>query len=501
MPYDPQPINLDQKFQKFSKHWSPHIVAQLNDLHVKAAKVQGAFVWHRHEDTDELFLVHKGTLTIQYRDRDVVLREGEMHVVPKGVEHQPGRRRRVPDPFDRARGNAEHRRCRRRPHGARGAVDLSRTMLLSRIDLDGLGKIVVVRIVADDLTGALDTAAPFAAASGPLPVRWDRTTQSGSCALDTETREQSTDAYGWVDHFRGATLPFKKIDSLLRGRTAQEIVACLKGGRFRSAIIAPAFRRRTGSHGWGGNIGARQGSGPGSRSTWTSCSSFGAACRSFMPSPPRHSRPTDFSCATPRPSSTCTRSSPQADAWRSRSCGAAAPASPAPWPGRRAPSFRAHKPPADADRQRPPSLARAAGRARALTGPARAAPRSTDRATIADAVAGVADMIGRGSTSGLGLALPEASPETARAILATTFELVALQMPRPGNLLVTGGETLYGLLQALGASSLLATGELMPGVPHARVVGGRWHDLTVIAKSGGFGAPDLLIRLAESVMP
>jgi uncharacterized protein YgbK (DUF1537 family) len=127
--------------------------------------------------------------------------------------------------------------------------------------------------------------------------------------------------------------------------------------------------------------------------------------------------------------------------------------------------------------------------------------RSTDRANIADAVAGVAEMIGRGSTSGLALALPEASPETAREILATTFELIALRMPRPGSLLVTGGETLFGLLQALGATSLLATGELMPGVPHARIAGGRWHNLTVISKSGGFGTPDLLIRLAESVMP
>jgi mannose-6-phosphate isomerase-like protein (cupin superfamily) len=59
------------------------------DLHIKSAKVQGEFVWHRHEHTDELFLVHKGTLTIRYRDRDVVLRAGEMHVVPKGVEHKP----------------------------------------------------------------------------------------------------------------------------------------------------------------------------------------------------------------------------------------------------------------------------------------------------------------------------------------------------------------------------------------------------------------------------
>jgi uncharacterized protein YgbK (DUF1537 family) len=86
-------------------------------------------------------------------------------------------------------------------------------------------------------------------------------------------------------------------------------------------------------------------------------------------------------------------------------------------------------------------------------------------------------------------------------VLAKTFDLIALRMPRPGSLLVTGGETLFGLLQAVEAASLLATGELMPGVPHARIAGGRWHDLKVIAKSGGFGARDLLIRLAESVMP
>jgi mannose-6-phosphate isomerase-like protein (cupin superfamily) len=89
MPYDPGAINLDRKFEKFSKHWSPHIIAQLNDLHIKSPKVQGEFVWHRHDGTDELFLVHKGTLTIKYRDRDVVLRAGEMHVVPRGVEHKP----------------------------------------------------------------------------------------------------------------------------------------------------------------------------------------------------------------------------------------------------------------------------------------------------------------------------------------------------------------------------------------------------------------------------
>lgn len=100
---------------------------------------------------------------------------------------------------------------------------------------------LVLRIVADDLTGALDTAAPFAAATDPVPVFWDQTRRSGSYALDTETRERRTDTYGWVEHLHGAALSVKKIDSLLRGRTAEEILACLEGGRFRSAVIAPAF--------------------------------------------------------------------------------------------------------------------------------------------------------------------------------------------------------------------------------------------------------------------
>jgi mannose-6-phosphate isomerase-like protein (cupin superfamily) len=71
-------VNLDAKFAKFAEHWSPKIIAQLNDLHVKAVKVKGEF-----------FYVHKGVMTIRLRDRDVVLHPGEMFVVPKGVEHMP----------------------------------------------------------------------------------------------------------------------------------------------------------------------------------------------------------------------------------------------------------------------------------------------------------------------------------------------------------------------------------------------------------------------------
>jgi uncharacterized protein YgbK (DUF1537 family) len=127
--------------------------------------------------------------------------------------------------------------------------------------------------------------------------------------------------------------------------------------------------------------------------------------------------------------------------------------------------------------------------------------RASEPAVIEAAVADVAAAIGRGASAALAVDLPTGSPEAASEVLAATSALIAERMPQPGSLLVTGGETLFGLLQALGAASLLATGELMPGVPHARIVGSRWHDLSVVSKSGGFGAPDLLIRLAESVMP
>jgi len=89
MPNAADAVNLDAKFGKFTKHWSPHIVAQMNDFHVKAVKVNDEFVWHQHDDKDELFFVHKGVLTNKYEDRNITVRAGEMHVAPKGVQHKP----------------------------------------------------------------------------------------------------------------------------------------------------------------------------------------------------------------------------------------------------------------------------------------------------------------------------------------------------------------------------------------------------------------------------
>ncbi|WP_371634113.1 cupin domain-containing protein [Streptomyces sp. NBC_01259] len=81
------PVNLADKLAQFSELWSQKKVAVINDYEVKLAKLKGEFVWHTHEDTDELILVMSGRLTIQLRDRDVVLDPGELFVVPRGVEH------------------------------------------------------------------------------------------------------------------------------------------------------------------------------------------------------------------------------------------------------------------------------------------------------------------------------------------------------------------------------------------------------------------------------
>lgn len=80
---------LDQLFARLEECWAPKIVARINDMEVKIARLEGTFDWHSHSETDELFLVHKGRMTIHYRDHSLTLEEGDIHVVPKGIEHRP----------------------------------------------------------------------------------------------------------------------------------------------------------------------------------------------------------------------------------------------------------------------------------------------------------------------------------------------------------------------------------------------------------------------------
>ena len=84
-----RPVNLKDTLALFSAHWDPKIVGELNGQHVKLVKFLGPFVWHRHENEDELFLVLQGSFEMEFRDRTVPVREGEFLIVPRGVEHRP----------------------------------------------------------------------------------------------------------------------------------------------------------------------------------------------------------------------------------------------------------------------------------------------------------------------------------------------------------------------------------------------------------------------------
>jgi mannose-6-phosphate isomerase-like protein (cupin superfamily) len=88
-------IDLAEKLATFTDHWTPHVIAHMNDLEVMVVKVQGEFVWHKHDDTDDFFLVLKGVLDIQLRDRTVTLGPGQLYIVPRGVEHRPVAREEV----------------------------------------------------------------------------------------------------------------------------------------------------------------------------------------------------------------------------------------------------------------------------------------------------------------------------------------------------------------------------------------------------------------------
>jgi mannose-6-phosphate isomerase-like protein (cupin superfamily) len=85
-------VNLQEKFASFSDQWSPKIVARYNQNEVRIVKLEGEFVWHQHDDTDELFLVMEGVLDIELRDRTLTLNPGELFVVPRGTEHRPNAR-------------------------------------------------------------------------------------------------------------------------------------------------------------------------------------------------------------------------------------------------------------------------------------------------------------------------------------------------------------------------------------------------------------------------
>ena len=82
-------INLEEKLAQFSDYWSPRVIAEMNDYQFKLVKVKGEFVWHGHKNTDEVFIVLEGSMSIEFKEKTINLSQGEMFVVPKGIEHKP----------------------------------------------------------------------------------------------------------------------------------------------------------------------------------------------------------------------------------------------------------------------------------------------------------------------------------------------------------------------------------------------------------------------------
>ena len=82
-------INIKDKFKLFSEHWSPKKIGELNGQQILLAKIKGEFIWHAHEHEDELFMIIKGSLLLEFRDKTVELNEGEIYIIPKGIEHKP----------------------------------------------------------------------------------------------------------------------------------------------------------------------------------------------------------------------------------------------------------------------------------------------------------------------------------------------------------------------------------------------------------------------------
>lgn len=372
-----------------------------------------------------------------------------------------------------------------------------------------------VRLVADDITGAVDSAAPFTRRLGPLPVVWNETALLGdetSFAADTETRDCARPAMlaCWAPRLAEAAIAFKKIDSQLRGDIAAEIDVCRRAGGFASVVIAPAFpaRQRVTRRG-------RQFARPSQAAAWRRLAPDLMRAFARLGHELRLVRHADELAGGPGGVVLCDAAS-DADLRRIVQAAADLPA-PLLWCG-------------------------SAGLAGVLAGPPRLcvelpplAPLLMVVGTDHAATRAQLDLLERcrpGSvvvldTVGLAAAGGEASIErTATAsrlasqpVLVLTFDFppgtpraragrmltralarVLSAMPRPGGLFSSGGDTTFRLLDVLGTHRLRVEAELLDGVPLSRLEGGQWNGLPLVTKSGAFGGPCTLMLLLDALL-
>jgi uncharacterized protein YgbK (DUF1537 family) len=352
----------------------------------------------------------------------------------------------------------------------------------------------VLRLIADDLTGALDTAAEFASLCGPVAVRRDVPKDAaGSLAIATGTREGSPEAArarvaAAAPLLADAGLAFKKLDSLLRGHPMAELGACIAAGRWRHVVLAPAFpaqgRVTRGARQFARQDGAWQ---PVAPALPAMLAAEGIAAGTGDPAAPLQPGVTVFDAET------------EDDLRRVVACGRAAEG-PVLWCGSGGLGRAlAESAPVAADTAlRGPVLGlfgsdqAATRRQLAACGAAWIEIDEADDATLRHAMA-TQDVALASVALPAGLARDDAARRIRR-----TFARVLDAAPRPATLIVAGGETLGAVCDALGAAGLAATGLVGPGVPRSVLVGGRWDGVAVVSKSGAFGGDglwrDLLAR-------
>lgn len=366
-----------------------------------------------------------------------------------------------------------------------------------------------LRLLADDLTGALDTAAELVGLTGPAQAFWHGAIPPvlpTNAALDSGTREldaaRATDIVtALTPALAPAAIAYKKIDSLLRGPTLAEAAACLRAGHWACAVLAPAFpyqRRIT----RGGVQYAQDHAGH-----WSPCGGDIAARLRAAGVPARPGRPD----APLPPGISVFDAETDDDLRRIAACGRAA-SGPVLWigTGGLAQALAGRSAASDTPRLQAPLGAPLLG----LFGSDQAATALQLAACGSDwlrlrnggpaEVAAIATRLAAQGRVLASLDLPHglARDDAARRI-ATELHRLVRDLPPPGTLLVAGGETLRGLCLSLGAGSLEVQGRLVPGLPRSVLRGGAWDGVTVVSKSGAFGPPALLrdlLRGASAAM-
>ncbi|TQF34295.1 four-carbon acid sugar kinase family protein [Bradyrhizobium sp. UNPA324] len=348
-----------------------------------------------------------------------------------------------------------------------------------------------IRLLADDLTGALDTAAEFVGLCGPFDVIWSEgfaPRESGSLAIDSGTRErskaESVEIVGrLVPYLQGGTIAYKKVDSLLRGPWAAELGACLRSGHWASCVVAPAFDyqgRRT----VGGQQFARTVHGDWHRvgdNLLDQLSQDGIEARQGTPDTLSQGGVQVFDAESDLDLDRVVdmaRRMPGPMLW----CGSGGLA------GALARGHRADAP----SRLNLPVLGLFGSDQTATAAQLAACGEATIALTEGEGGAGV-----RGKLTDEGVALVKfalagglSRAEAARRIAREMTALIAALEP-PGTLIVAGGETLKAACVALGAQALQVTGRIVPGLPRSILQGGRWAGVDVISKSGAFGPSEL----------